>query len=155
MQWRVGTFNVNGIRARIGLVKQWLEGAGVDVLALQETKVADEAFPAGEFEELGYRAWFWGQKAYNGVAVLTRAEPDECVRGMDDGWEGARARVVAVRLGRVWVVNTYVPQGRAPDDPAFEYKLEFLARLRQWFDRAFSPGEPLLWVGDINVAPGP
>lgn len=153
MRLKVATFNVNGVRARLGLLLDWLREQSPDLLCLQETKVQDQDFPAGEFAALGYRAAYWGQKSYNGVAVLGRGDFDEVRKGFGDGQPDEEARLIAVRAAGLWVVNTYVPQGRDPDDPAFQAKLAFFARLENWLRAGFSPDQPLLWLGDINVAP--
>lgn len=155
MKWKAATFNCNGIRARLPILLDWLKENSPDVLCLQETKVQDKDFPSEPIKEAGYFAAFWGQKSYNGVAVLTRREPSEVIKGLPVGEADEQARVITVLLDGVWVVNTYVPQGRDVDDPAFKYKLDFLSRLNQWFGKRFATDEPLLWVGDLNVAPGP
>ena len=155
MKWKAATFNCNGIRARLPILLDWLKENSPDVLCLQETKVQDKDFPAEALKEAGYFAAFWGQKSYNGVAVLSRREPTEVMKGLPVGEADEQARVITVLLDGVWVVNTYVPQGRDVDDPAFKYKLDFLARLNKWFPQKFAKDKPLLWVGDFNIAPGP
>lgn len=151
MSWSLATFNVNGVRARLPLLLDWLKDRAPEVACLQETKVPDEGFPAGDFEALGYHCAFHGQKSFNGVAVLSKAAPGEVLTGLGDGDE--QARVLAVKLEPGWVVNLYVPQGREVGHEAFEYKLKFLARVRAWLGERFSPGEPLIVTGDMNVAP--
>jgi len=153
--WKAATFNVNGIRARLPLVLDWLSRERPDVLCMQETKCLEESFPAGPFMELGYALRVRGQKSFNGVAVLSLREPEEELRAFEDGGEDAEARLLAIRVDGVWVVNTYVPQGRDPLDPAFQYKLEFLSRLKRLFETRFHPSMPVIWTGDINVAPEP
>ncbi|MCF8034015.1 MAG: exodeoxyribonuclease III [Desulfarculaceae bacterium] len=151
MSWSLATFNVNGVRARLPLLLDWLGTAAPEVACLQETKVQDADFPASAFEELGYHATFHGQKSFNGVAVLSKEKPSEVLTGLDDGDE--QARVLAVKLGQGWVVNLYVPQGREVGHEAFEYKLAFLARVRAWLSERFQASDPLAVVGDMNVAP--
>jgi exodeoxyribonuclease III len=151
----VATFNVNSVRARLPILASWLSEQAPDVLCLQETKVEDGQFPADAFSELGYTAAYRGEKGYNGVAILSR-EPIEAARfGLDDNGPADEARLARVVIHGVPIVNTYVPQGRDPEDPFFQYKLEWFARLRRFFEREFSPDAPLLWVGDLNVAPEP
>lgn len=152
---KVATFNANSIRSRLELVRSWLAKESPDILALQETKTPDADFPAEAIREMGYRVVFRGQKAYAGVALLSREEPREVAYGLDDGGEPDEARLVRAIIGGIPVVNTYVPQGRSADSPEFRYKLEWLARLRDFFQRHHSPGEMLLWMGDFNVAPEP
>lgn len=153
MSWLVATFNCNGIRARMPILLDWLAANSPDVLCLQETKVQDKDFPAGPLEEAGYRAAYWGQKSYNGVAILSRVAPEEVWRGFDDGGEEDQARLVSARFGDRWVVNTYIPQGREVGSEHFAYKLEFFARLGRWFGERFDPRQEVLWCGDLNVAP--
>ncbi len=155
MGWKAATFNVNGVRARLDHLQEWIPQQQPDVLCLQETKCQDAAFPHKVFEDLGYRCLVKGEKAYNGVAVLTRDIPESAITAADDPVLDKEARFLAVKVRGVWVVNTYVPQGKSPDDPAFRFKLDFLDRTLRWIRDCFSPKTPLIWTGDINVAPGP
>ncbi|HOO77977.1 MAG TPA: exodeoxyribonuclease III [bacterium] len=148
----VATFNVNSIRARLPTVLAWLEEHRPDVLALQETKVRDEDFPRAEFEKAGWQVAFRGEKTYNGVAIVSRETPELVSYGFDGEGKDEGSRLIRADFGGVSVVNTYVPQGRAPEHEMFRFKLEWLARLRRWFDRTFSPDRPLAWAGDFNVA---
>lgn len=149
----IATFNVNSLRARLSIVLDWLEQRQPEILCLQETKVTDAEFPAGDFLAQGYHAVFQGEKSYNGVAIISRNKPDEFRSGFDDGGQLDATRLLYARFGKLHVVNTYVPQGREIDHPMFQYKLEWFARLRRYFDRHFNTGDPLVWVGDLNVAP--
>jgi exodeoxyribonuclease-3 len=149
---KVATYNANSIRTRLGQVLDWLSGEAPDVLCLQETKVQDSDFPAEPFREAGYQVVFRGQKAYSGVAIVSREEPQEVGFGLDGEDE---ARLIRAVIRGIPVVNTYVPQGRSPDSEHFQYKLEWLARLRALFERHYSVRKPLLWMGDFNVAPEP
>lgn len=153
MSWTLATFNVNGIRARLPVLLDWLARRGPDVVCVQETKVQDKDFPLAPLEEAGYRVSFWGQKSFNGVAILSKSQPDEVRIGFDDGQPEEQARMITVLVDGVWVVNTYIPQGQEVGAPAFEYKLEFFSRLKNWIETNFKPSQPLLWVGDMNVAP--
>jgi len=155
MAFTIATFNTNSVRARTPIVLAWLKENRPDVLCLQETKAPDDAFPAAVFVEAGFRPLFRGEKSYNGVAMLVR-EPlviDDPAFGLDDGGPPDETRLLAARINGIPIVNTYVPQGRDPKTAFFEYKLEWFSRLRNYFERHFSPDEPLLWVGDFNVAP--
>ncbi len=153
MSWTLATFNVNGIRARMPVVLKWLEQRSPEVVCIQETKVQDKDFPAAPLEEAGYRVAFWGQKSFNGVAVLTKNEPEEVRIGFGDGQPDDQARLITALVDGVWLVNTYMPQGQEVGAPAFEYKLKFFDRLRVWLEANFSPESPLIWTGDMNVAP--
>jgi exodeoxyribonuclease-3 len=152
---KVATFNVNGIRARLSILLEWLDKELPDVLCLQETKVPDEAFPHQAIEDRAYHCIFRGQKAYNGVAILSKSPPAQTTFGFADGDAAEEPRLVAVQVGNLSVVNTYVPQGYAPDSEKFQYKLQWLQRLKEYFARQFDPALPLLWAGDFNVAPEP
>jgi len=152
MPWSLATFNVNGVRARLPLLLDWLKKASPEVACLQETKVVDDDFPADAFAELGYHAYFHGQKSFNGVAILTKQEAAEVVQGLEPG-DGGQARVLAAKLDWGWVVNLYVPQGREVGHEAWHYKLEFLGQVAAMLPRRFDPKEPVIVTGDMNVAP--
>jgi len=153
--FRIATYNVNSIRSRLHILLPWIEANRPDVLCLQETKVDDARFPAGDFAALGYRAAFRGGKQYNGVAVLSREEPRSVSFGLDDGGPRDEDRLVRADFGVLTVINTYIPQGRELGTPNFSYKLEWFRRLRGYLERNLSPEKPLAWVGDLNVAPEP
>lgn len=152
---KIATFNVNSLRKRLPLVLDWLEKHRPDVLCLQETKVQDEDFPTLGLVASGYHLTFRGMKAYNGVAVLSRTKPEAVFQGFDDGAEPDEARLLRVVIQGVPIVNTYIPQGYEIDSPKYQYKLEWLKRLRRYFDKHLSPKKPAIWCGDMNVAPRP
>jgi exodeoxyribonuclease-3 len=139
----------------MGLVVDWLERNSPDALCLQETKVQDKDFPVEPLQQVGFHVVFCGQKAHAGVAIVSREEPQQVEIGFDDGGEPDGPRLIRAVINGIPVVNTYVPQGRALDSEHFQYKLEWLARMRRLFERYYSPDVPLLWVGDLNVAPEP
>lgn len=150
---KVATFNANGIRARLDAVLQWLSKASPDVLCIQETKVQDVDFPVQPFDSMGYYCTFRGQKAYNGVAVLSKQTPERVSFGFGDGDTKEEPRLVAATIRGIPMVNTYVPQGYAPGSEKFQHKLQWLKRLGNYFSTHFKPDSPLLWLGDFNVAP--
>ncbi len=150
---KVATYNVNSIRTRLQLVLDWLQRERPDILCLQETKVQDLDFPLEPFRNAGYHVVFRGQKAYAGVAMVSLEEPREVGFSLDDAGEPDEARLIQAMIRGIALVNTYVPQGRSPDSPHFQYKLEWLARLTAFFERHYTPEDRLLWVGDFNVAP--
>ncbi|MCE5333938.1 MAG: exodeoxyribonuclease III [Desulfobacteraceae bacterium] len=153
MSWKIATFNVNGIRSRLDVVVSWLDRVKPDVLCLQEIKCRDPEFPVGALSEIGYESSVCGQKSFHGVAIVSRVSPDEVRRGFNDGQSDEEARLIAARIDGIWVFNTYVPQGRSPEHAAFQDKLLFFRRLGALFEREFTPDDPLIWAGDINVAP--
>ncbi len=150
---KVATFNANGIRARLGIVLEWLEKESPDILCLQETKVRDEDFPRRPMEDLGYHCTFKGQKSYNGVAILSKTRPEETTVGFGDGDESEEPRLITATIKDISIVNTYIPQGYSPDSDKFQYKLSWFGRLGEYFHNHFRTDEPLLWAGDFNVAP--
>ena len=151
---RIATFNCNSIRQRMPIVLDWMKENAPDALALQETKARDEDFPAAPLREAGWHVAYRGEKSYNGVAVITREEPEAVSFGLEDDGGQSETRLVRVRLRGVEIVNTYVPQGKALDSEKFAFKLAWLERLRSYFEERFSPGtDKVAWVGDCNVAP--
>ena len=152
MNFKIATYNANSIRSRITLVQDWLSREQPDVLCIQETKVQDQDFPRGAFTDVGYNIVFRGQKAYSGVAIASLAEPRTFSFGLDSEPKD-EPRLITAKIDGITIVNTYVPQGRSVDSEMFTYKLEWFSRLRDYFDRNFSPDEPFIWCGDLNVAP--
>ncbi len=149
----VATFNVNSVRSRLHILIPWLARVEPDIVCLQETKVQDADFPAQILNDAGYHAVFRGEKSYNGVAILSKSELSSIVHGFDDDGPSDASRLLAAQIDGIHVVNTYVPQGRDVGHEMYRYKLQWFDRLRTFFETCFSPSEPVLWVGDINVAP--
>lgn len=149
---RIATYNINSIRSRMDAFLAWLAANKPDVVCLQETKVQDSEFPAQPIIDAGYHVSFRGMKAYNGVAIVSRTKPDTVTAGLDDGGPADEPRMIRAAFGDLTIVNTYVPQGREIDHEMFKYKIEWLKRLRAYFDRHFAATEKLLWLGDLNVA---
>ena len=152
---KLATWNVNSIRAREERLVRWLAANQPDVLCLQELKVADDAFPTLAIQSVGYHAAVHGQKTYNGVAILSRAEPSEVERGFGDGGDDSQARLVTARVSGLRVICAYVPNGAEVGSDKWAYKLEWLGRLRAFLDLRFRPGDALALCGDFNVAPEP
>ena len=158
---RIASWNVNSVRTRLDQVCSWLSQQQPDLLCLQETKVADELFPHAAFEALGYRAAISGQKAYNGVAIVSRLPLEEVRIGFDAGLPGdadalrlsEQKRVLSALIDGVRVLNLYVPNGSALGSEKYAYKLEWLACLRRYLAALAAEGDPLVVVGDFNIAP--
>jgi len=149
---RISTWNVNSLRVRMEHLGRWLADNAVDAIALQELKLADEHFPRAEIEALGLHAACYGQKTYNGVAILSRAEPRDIAMGIP-GDNDPQRRVIAATIGAVRLVNVYVPNGQAVDSEKYTYKLAWLERLRAYLAALLAEHEHVLVVGDFNIAP--
>jgi exodeoxyribonuclease-3 len=147
---KIATFNANSIRVRLEQILSWIEANDADVVCVQETKVQDKDFPQAPIEEAGLNVAFAGQKSHAGVAIIARPELNDVQAGFDDGDD--KARLLRAEINGVHVVNTYVPQGRSPDSDQFAYKLAWFERIRQLFDDHYTPDDPLIWLGDFNVA---
>lgn len=148
---RIATFNANSIRSRFHVLAKWLQLHQPDILAVQETKVQDVDFPVSDVSEAGYRVVFRGQKKYNGVAILSREKATEVVSTLQQD-AADQARFLKARIGNLTLINTYVPQGTAVDSDKFQYKLNWFSWLEDYLRQHHSPDEPILWVGDMNVA---
>lgn len=157
---KIATWNINGVKARIENLCQWLRDSSPDVACLQEIKSVDEAFPRLEIEALGYHVETHGQKGFNGVAILSKIRPDEVNRGLpgDDADEQARfiEAVFSVDGGAIRVCSLYLPNGNPPDDPVkYPYKLAWMERLAAFAEFRLALEEPLILAGDYNVIPEP
>jgi exodeoxyribonuclease-3 len=150
---KIATFNVNSIKARKERLLAWLGEHAPDVVCLQEIKLEDKAFPEAELREAGYHAAVFGQKSYNGVAILSRTPPDDVQRGLGDGADDPQSRVIAARFGELTVISVYVPNGGELADPKFAYKLEWLARFDAYVARTCATERPIALCGDFNIAP--
>jgi exodeoxyribonuclease-3 len=152
---KLATWNINSVRRRLTLVLEWLEQNRPDVLCLQETKVPDSDFPAEAFRGAGYHSTFRGMKGYNGVATLTRSEPERVRFGLCEGPDSEDVRLLQTVVNGVAIVNSYVPQGYKINSDKYVFKLEWLARIRRYFNETLDPARPAIWTGDMNVAPEP
>ncbi len=152
---RIATFNVNSVRARMPRLSEWLEEAQPDIVALQETKVDDDKFPILELEEIGYRSYIHGQPRLNGVCFLSKTELTDVTTGFCDPDMPEDCRIIVARAGDLTLINTYVPNGTSVISPNFPYKLQWLERFREFCNSLGSTDDPLIWLGDINIAPTP
>ena len=145
---------MNSLNVRQPRVEEWIADVQPDILCMQETKLADEAFPALLFEALGYESVHHGEGRWNGVAILSRVGLDDVVMNFADGADpDAEARVLTARCGGITVVDVYVPNGRSLDSDHYQYKLGWLARLGKHIDALTRPGDPVIIAGDFNIAP--
>jgi exodeoxyribonuclease-3 len=147
----IATWNVNSVRARLERLLAWLEKVAPDVLCLQEIKVVTEAFPYEAVQQAGYQAAVYGQKTYNGVAILARQDIRDVARGLEDDPE---ARLIAATVGGVRVVSAYVPNGREVGTEHYQYKLDWLAKLERMLRHMADPAGEWVLCGDLNIAPG-
>lgn len=153
---RIATWNVNSLKARLPRVEELLGYADVDVLCMQETKLADDQFPHLTFATLGYETVHHGQGRWNGVAIASRVGLGEATSGfggeIDDPYPG-EARLVTATCGGMRVASVYVPNGREVDSDFYVRKLAWLDALHVWLDSVGSAADPIVVAGDFNVAP--
>ena len=149
---KLATWNVNSLAVRLPQVLDWLALNPVDVLALQETKLTDDKFPQAAIEAAGYQVQFFGQKTYNGVALLSRNAALDVVRNIP-GLADAQARVIAGTVDGVRAIGCYFPNGQAPDSDKFTYKMGWLDALSAWVKTELQAHPQLLLMGDFNIAP--
>jgi exodeoxyribonuclease III len=149
---KIATWNVNSVRARQQRLLDWLQQVQPDVLCLQELKTKEESFPYDAIREAGYHAAVFGQKTYNGVAVLSRTPPGKVECGWGHGGDDQQARLLAVEVGGVRVISAYVPNGEQVGSAKYVYKLDWMGRLRSYLESRYTPMTPLVLCGDFNVA---
>jgi exodeoxyribonuclease-3 len=152
---RIASFNANSIRNRLQIILDWMSANQADVVCVQETKVRDEEFPIDPIAGAGYHVAFTGQKAYNGVAIISRHPIEQPVIGTGISEWDEEARIIRASINGVTIVNTYIPQGTDVTSPKFDYKLAWIQNMRDYFDNALTPDKPVVWVGDFNVAREP
>lgn len=159
---KIATWNVNSLRVRLPQLRDWLAASRPDVVALQETKLADADFPVAELRELGYASVYSGQKTYNGVAVIARSALVESAAFAADvteipGFADPQRRVLATTIpaaaGPLRVIDLYVPNGQAVGSEKYRYKLDWLAALRRWLRDEAARHQHLVVLGDFNIAP--
>ncbi len=151
---RIVTWNVNSLKARLGRVEAWLAEFTPDVVCLQETKLADDAFPHDRLAALGYTCLHHGEGRWNGVAICSRVGLDDPVAGFaSSGPPDTDARIAWATCGPLRVASVYVPNGREVGHDHYRYKLEWLERLRSDLDECCDPDGGVVVCGDFNIAP--
>jgi exodeoxyribonuclease-3 len=151
---KIATFNINGIKARLPRLLEWLAETRPAVACLQEIKTQDEGFPAAEFEAIGYHAIWHGQKGFNGVAILADGvKPLEVQRGLPGDSEDEQARYLEAEVNGVRVASIYLPNGNPQPGPKFDYKLAWFDRLRARAAELWEDEVPVVLAGDYNVVP--
>ena len=151
---RVATWNINGLRARLDFIRHWLDARQPDVVGLQELKLEDSDFPHEAFADLGYIAQSFGQKSWNGVAVLSREESRVVQRGLPDQSDFG-ARMLDVDLGGLRFITVYCPNGKSVEHDDYPRKLAWFESLLAYVQEAHDPEQPMVLCGDFNVCPAP
>jgi exodeoxyribonuclease-3 len=147
---KLATWNVNSLGVRLPQVLDWLAAHPVDVLALQELKLTDDKFPVDAFTAAGYSAAWFGQKTYNGVALLSRTPATDVVRNIP-GFDDDMSRVITGTINGTRVIGAYFPNGQEPGSDKFEYKMEWLTALRRWVKEELAQHPRLVLMGDYNI----
>jgi exodeoxyribonuclease-3 len=148
---KIATWNVNSVRARLPRVLDWLEHASPDVACLQEIKCLDEQFPREAFEDLGYNVAIYGQKTYNGVAILAKSRIEDVQQGFPGDPPDAHRRVIQATVGDVMLLNVYCVNGEAVGSAKYAFKLEWMKKLADLVAQRFDMGEKVVVTGDFNV----
>ncbi len=149
---KLATWNVNSLNVRLPQVLDWLAANQPDALCLQETKLTDDKFPRADIAAAGYQAQWFGQKTYNGVALLTKSAATDVLKNIP-GFDDEQARVIAGTVDGVRVIGAYFPNGEAPDSAKFQYKMKWLEALRDWVRAELASHPKLALLGDYNIAP--
>jgi len=157
----IATWNVNSIRTRLSQIIDWLNQVNPDILCLQETKVIDDSFPNEPFEKLGYSVEVYGQKSYNGVAIISKIKAENVKRGFyglinsDLNIEifEEQKRLISADINGIKIINVYVPNGSSLESEKFGYKINWLNCLASFLDEREKKGELICLMGDFNIAP--
>ena len=147
---KLATWNVNSLTVRLPQVLDWLQANPVEVLVLQELKMTDDKFPTQAFTQAGYHAHYFGQKTYNGVALLSRTPAVNVVKNIP-GFADEMARVISANVGDLRVIGAYFPNGQEPGSDKFEYKMSWLKGLRDWIRTELAAHPKLVLMGDYNI----
>ncbi|RTL39344.1 MAG: exodeoxyribonuclease III [Burkholderiales bacterium] len=149
---KFATWNVNSLAIRLPQVLEWLAAHSVDALVLQETKLTDDKFPTADFGAAGWQVQWFGQKTYNGVALISRERASDIVKNIP-GFPDEQARVIAGTVDGIRVIGGYFPNGQAPGSEKFAYKMAWLDALRLWLTDELQKHPQLVLMGDFNIAP--
>jgi exodeoxyribonuclease-3 len=147
---KLATWNINSLTVRLPQVLDWLAANPVDVLALQEIKMTDDKFPHAAFQAAGFESVCFGQKTYNGVALISKAPVQNVVRNIP-GFDDEFARVISAEFSGLHVVGAYFPNGQEPGSDKFEYKLAWLKGLRDWLRKELLAHPETVLMGDYNI----
>lgn len=150
--FKLASWNVNSLKVRLEQVLEWMDSSQIDVLALQETKLIDDQFPASSFLEKGYHIVYSGQKTYNGVAIISRYPITETLTDVPEFLDPQR-RILAATIAGVRLINLYVPNGALVDSDKYHYKLHWLEQVTGFIQQQLHHYEKVAVVGDFNIAP--
>ena len=156
----IASWNVNSIRSRLSNVLSWIEEKEPDILCLQETKVIDEDFPVEVFIKLGYKVKFYGQKSYNGVAIISKKNISDIRYGFIGELKKSdvseelieQKRIISAYIDGIRIINVYVPNGSSLNSEKYEYKINWLKKLREYLNIQEARNEPTCILGDFNIA---
>ncbi len=157
----IATWNVNSVRTRLSQIINWINDVNPDILCLQETKVIDDSFPLSHFEELGYEVIIYGQKSYNGVAIISKFKIENVNKGFTNQNEGGdipaefneQKRLISADINGLKIINVYVPNGSSLNSTKFDYKIKWLNYLSSFLDDQLKEDDLVCFVGDFNIAP--
>lgn len=148
----VATWNVNSLTVRLEHLLAWIGENKPNIVCLQETKSVDEKFPEAAFSNIGYQCEFFGEKTYNGVAIVSDRPMQKVQKGFIGEAVASSKRFIEAEIDGIKILNTYIPNGQAVGSEKFAYKLEWLGALRQYIEKTHNPASPIVWCGDFNVA---
>lgn len=154
MSVKIISWNVNSLRVRLPQVLECLSHHQPDIIALQETKVLDVDFPFDLIQQAGYQACYSGQKTYNGVALLSKIEAMDPITDIDD-LDDPQRRILAATIGKIRIVNLYVPNGESVQSDKYQYKLNWLNKVKDYLKQALQTHSYVIVLGDFNIAPDP
>ncbi len=157
----IATWNVNSIRTRLSQILDWINRVDPDILCLQETKVIDDSFPIEPFQDLGYSVEVYGQKSYNGVAIISKIKAENIKKGFQDFTDSdqnfeifsQQKRLISADINGIKIINVYVPNGSSLESDKFEYKINWLNCLTSLLDEQEKKGKLICLMGDFNIAP--
>ena len=157
----IATWNVNSVRTRLSQIIDWIKNTNPDILCLQETKVVDDSFPLTPFEELGYEVIMYGQKSYNGVAIISKFKIENIIKGFTNENKeknnffefNEQKRLISAVINGLKIINVYVPNGSSMVSDKFDYKIKWLNHLSSFLDEQVKDDDLVCFVGDFNIAP--
>ena len=157
----IATWNVNSVRSRLSQITNWIKEVNPDIICLQETKVIDDAFPLSHFEELGYEVIIYGQKSYNGVAIISKFKIENVKKGFTNENKeekfsldiNEQKRLISADINGLKIINVYVPNGSSIDSEKYDYKIKWLNHLSAFLDEQVRDDDLVCFVGDFYIAP--